>query len=93
MPGILSGQSRERILHLDLQGRNGAPLDVGGTLVLPVEWRRACRGARVHSRWIKGDSKVGTESASLEKYIFNHRYREIRNGQCSRKISGEKEAE
>ena len=27
-----------------------------------------------------GDSKVGTESASLEKYIFNHRYREIRNG-------------
>ena len=40
-----------------------------------------------------GNSKVGTESASLEKYIFNHRYREIRNGQCSRKISGEKEAE
>ena len=36
---------------------------------------------------------MGTESASLEKYIFNHRYREIRNGQRSRKISGEKEAE
>ena len=31
-------------------------------------------------RWIQGDSKVGTESASLEKYIFNHRYREVRNG-------------
>ena len=26
-----------------------------------------------------GNSKVRTESASLEKYIFNHRYREIRN--------------
>ena len=24
--------------------RNGAPLDVGGTLVLPLEWRRVCRG-------------------------------------------------
>ena len=23
-----------------------------------------------------GNSKVGTESASLEKYIFNYRYRE-----------------
>ena len=49
--------------------------------------------AGVQPRWIQGDSKVGMESASLEKYIFNHRYREIRNGQCSRKISGEKEAE
>ena len=36
--------------------------------------------AGVQPRWIQGDSKVGTESASLEKYIFNHRYREIRNG-------------
>ena len=37
-------------------------------------------GAGVQPWWIQGDSKVGTESASLEKYIFNHRYREIRNG-------------
>ena len=27
-----------------------------------------------------GNSKVGMASVSLEKYIFNHRYREIRNG-------------
>ena len=32
--------------------------------------------AGVQPRWIQGDSKVGTESASLEKYIFNYRYRE-----------------
>ena len=36
--------------------------------------------AGVQPRWIQDDSKVGTESASLEKYIFNHKYREIRNG-------------
>ena len=30
--------------------------------------------ARVQPRWIQGDSKVGTESVSLEKYIFNYRY-------------------
>ena len=30
--------------------------------------------ARVQPRWIQGDSKVGMESASLEKYIFNYRY-------------------
>ena len=29
--------------------------------------------ARVQPRWIQGDSKVGTELASLEKYIFNYR--------------------
>ena len=29
---------------IDLAGGNGAPLDVGGTLVLPLEWRRVCRG-------------------------------------------------
>ena len=29
---------------LELGGRNGSPLDVGGTLVLPLEWRRVCRG-------------------------------------------------
>ena len=32
--------------------------------------------AGVQPRWIQGDSKVGTESASMEKYIFNYRYRE-----------------
>ena len=31
-------------------------------------------GVRVQPRWIQGDSKVGTESASLEKYVFNYRY-------------------
>ena len=37
-----------------------------------------CRGpALVDPGWFEGR---GTESASLEKYIFNHRYREIRNG-------------
>ena len=35
---------RERILPLDLGGGYGAPLDVGGTLVFPLEWRRVCRG-------------------------------------------------
>ena len=34
---------RERIPPLELGGGNGAPLDVGGTLVLPLEWRRICR--------------------------------------------------
>ena len=29
--------------------------------------------AGVQPRWIQGDSKVGTESASLEKYVFNYR--------------------
>ena len=43
-PGILSRPSRERIPHLELRGGNGAPLDVGGTLVLPLEWRRGSRG-------------------------------------------------
>ena len=28
----------------ELGGGNGAPLDVGGTLVLPLEWSRVCRG-------------------------------------------------
>ena len=46
------------------------------------DWMQEEKGttAGVQPRWIQGDSKVGTESASLEKYIFNHRYREIRNG-------------
>ena len=29
-----------RIPHLELGGGNGAPLDVRGTIVLPLEWRR-----------------------------------------------------
>ena len=28
---------------LELGGGNGAPLDVGGTLVFPLEWRRVSR--------------------------------------------------
>ena len=37
-----------------------------------------CRGAApVDPGWFEGG---GTELVSLEKYIFNHRYREIRNG-------------
>ena len=42
--GILSRPRRERIPPLELGGGNGAPLDVGGTLVLPLKWRRVCRG-------------------------------------------------
>ena len=38
-PGILSRASSERIPHLELPGGKGAPLDVGGTLVLPLEWK------------------------------------------------------
>ena len=36
--------NRERIPPLKLGGDNGAPLDVGGTLVLPLQWRQVCRG-------------------------------------------------
>ena len=43
-PGILSQPRREWIHPLELGGGNGAPLYVGGTLVLPLEWRRVCRG-------------------------------------------------
>ena len=43
-PGILSRPRRERIPPLRLRGGNGAPLNVGGSLVLPLEWRRECRG-------------------------------------------------
>ena len=39
-PGNFSRSRRERIPPLKLAGGNGAPLDVGGTLVLPLEWRR-----------------------------------------------------
>ena len=41
--GILSPPRRERIPPLELGGGNGAPLDVVGTLVLLLEWRRVCR--------------------------------------------------
>ena len=41
--GILSRRSRETIPHLKLLGRNGASLYMGGTLELPLEWRRVCR--------------------------------------------------
>ena len=44
MRGILSRPRRERIPPLELGGGNGAPLDVGGTLLLPLKWRRVCRG-------------------------------------------------
>ena len=43
-PGILSRTRRERIPPLELGDRNGSLLDVGGTLVLPLEWRRVSRG-------------------------------------------------
>ena len=42
--GILSQPRRERIPPLELGGGNGAPLDVGGTLVLPLEWRQVYPG-------------------------------------------------
>ena len=45
MPRILFQQSRERIPHLEVGGENGAPLNVGGPVVLRVEWRRVCRGS------------------------------------------------
>ena len=38
MPGILSRPRREWSLPLELGGGIGAPLDVDGTLVLPLEW-------------------------------------------------------
>ena len=43
-PGILSRPGREKIPPLELRGGKGAPLDVSGTLVLPLKWRRVCRG-------------------------------------------------
>ena len=43
-PGILSRPRKERMPPLELGGRNGAPLNVGGTLVLPLEWRRERQG-------------------------------------------------
>ena len=42
-PGILSRTRSERMPPLEVGGGNGAPLDVGGTLMLPLEWRRVCR--------------------------------------------------
>ena len=42
-PGILSRSRRERIPPPELGCGNGAPLDVGRTLELPLEWRWVCR--------------------------------------------------
>ena len=60
MPGILSRRSRERIPHLELRGGNGAPLDLGGTLVLLpsgdgyvgelLEFQQGCEGRFGSSR-------------------------------------------
>ena len=49
--------------------------------------------ARVQPQWMQGDSKVGTESASLEKYIFNYRYIERLEMDSVVGDSVEKEAE
>ena len=43
-PGIFSRPLRERIPPLELGGVKTAPLHVGGTLVLPLEWRLVCWG-------------------------------------------------
>ena len=43
-PGILFRKRRERIPLLELGSGTGAPLDVGGTLVLPLEWIQVCQG-------------------------------------------------
>ena len=40
MTGILSRPRMERFPPLELGDGNGAPLDVGVTIVLPLEWRR-----------------------------------------------------
>ena len=52
-PGILSRPRRETIPPPELGGRNGAPLDVGGTLVLPLGWRRVCRGTSLVESWVR----------------------------------------
>ena len=44
MTGILSRTRWERIPPLEIGGGNGTPLNVGETLVLPLEWRRVCQG-------------------------------------------------
>ena len=59
-PGILSRPRRERIPPLELGGGNGAPLDVGGTIVLPssgdgyvrelLELQQECEGPFGSSR-------------------------------------------
>ena len=43
-PGLLSRRRRERIPPLERGGREGSPPNVGGTLVLPLEWKRVSRG-------------------------------------------------
>ena len=63
-----------------VEHEGGAAAWLVGTLVVPSVQGHRLPHAGVQPWWIQGDSKVGTESVSLEKYIFNHRYREIRNG-------------
>ena len=65
---------------MSVEHEGGAAAWLVGTLVVPSVQGHRLPHAGVQPRWIQGDSKVGTESVSLEKYIFNHRYREIRNG-------------
>ena len=39
-----AGPRKERIPHLERRGGNAPPVDVGGTILLILEWRRVCRG-------------------------------------------------
>ena len=48
----------ERIPPLELGVGNGAPLDVGGTLVLPLEWRRVCPGTSELQQGVKDPLEV-----------------------------------
>ena len=57
-PGNFSRSRRERIPPLKLGGGNGAPLDVGGTLVLPLEWRRYVGNFLSCSKGVKDPLKV-----------------------------------
>ena len=39
---------------LEIGSGNGTPLNVGGTLVLPLEWRRVCRGTSLVAARVSG---------------------------------------
>ena len=57
--GIHSRPRRERIPPLELGGRKGFPLDVGGTLVFSLEWRRVCQGTSLScSKGVKDPLEV-----------------------------------
>ena len=43
-PPLEMRQERREFFPDHAGGGNGDPLDVGGTLVLPLEWKRVCRG-------------------------------------------------